>query len=105
MPQVTFIERDGTTHVVDAEIGTTLMEAARGGNVAGIVAECVGACACATCQVLIADAWWDKVGAPSEDEAAMLEFAENVQPNSRLSCQIKVSEVLDGLSVSVIESQ
>lgn len=105
MPRITFIEHNGTEHVVDADPGVTLMEAARSGNIAGIVAECGGACACATCQVYVPDEWQSRTGGPSEDEAAMLEFAEHVRPNSRLSCQITLTDALDGLSVSMPANQ
>jgi 2Fe-2S ferredoxin len=73
--------------------------------VPGIDADCGGACACATCHVYVDAAWADKVGAPTAMEESMLDFAENVEPNSRLSCQIKVSDALDGLIVRMPESQ
>jgi 2Fe-2S ferredoxin len=99
MPKITYIEHDGTTHTVDAEIGATVMETALKAGVTGIVAECGGACTCATCMVHVDEAWLDKVGTRSEEEEDQLDFAFDVQPNSRLSCQIKVAEALDGLIV------
>ena len=74
-------------------------------NVPGIDADCGGACACATCHVYVDEAWLDKTGDKSAMEESMLDFAENVEPNSRLSCQIKVSDALDGLIVRLPESQ
>ena len=99
MPKITYIEHDGTTHVVDAEVGSTVMESALKGSVTGIVAECGGSCTCATCMVYVDEAWLDKVGTRSEEEEDQLDFAFDVKPTSRLSCQIKVTEALDGLIV------
>lgn len=99
MPKITFIEHDGTVHAVDAELGDTVMEAALKGGVTGIVAECGGACTCATCLVHVEPAWLEKTGVRSEEEEAQLDFAFDVKPNSRLACQIKVTEALDGLVV------
>jgi 2Fe-2S ferredoxin len=99
MPKITYIEHDGTTHSVEAEIGSTVMETALKAGVPGIVAECGGSCTCATCMVHVDEAWLDKVGTRSEEEEDQLDFAFDVQPNSRLSCQIKVTEALDGLIV------
>ncbi|MNT81861.1 Ferredoxin-6 [compost metagenome] len=81
------------------------MENAVRNSVPGIEAECGGACACATCHVYVDEAWTEKVGAPSPMEEDMLDFAADVQPNSRLSCQIKVTAGLDGLVVRVPERQ
>jgi len=83
----------------------TVMEAARKELVPGIEAECGGACSCATCHVYVEETWREKVGPPSEMEEDMLDFAFDVRPSSRLSCQIKVSEDLDGLVVTVPEKQ
>jgi 2Fe-2S ferredoxin len=99
MPKITYIEHDGTTRTVDAEIGATVMETALKNEVGGIVAECGGSCTCATCLVHVDEAWVDKVGTRSEEEEDQLDFAFDVRPNSRLSCQIKVTEALDGLVV------
>jgi ferredoxin, 2Fe-2S len=99
MPKITFIEHDGTVHTVEAELGSTVMEAAMKGGVTSIVAECGGACSCATCLVHVDEKWFPVVGPPSEQEEDMLDFAYEVKPTSRLSCQIKVTEALDGLIV------
>ena len=105
MAKITFTQPDGSNQVVDADAGMTVMEAAKKNLVPGIEAECGGACACATCHVYVDDAWREKVGAPSEMEEDMLDFAFDVRPGSRLSCQIKVTPALDGLIVAVPEKQ
>ena len=105
MPKITYISADGAETVVDAPVGSTVMENAIKHMVSGIEAECGGACACATCHVYVDEAWKDKTGESSAMEESMLDFAENVEPNSRLSCQIKVSDALDGLIVRLPESQ
>lgn len=105
MAKITFIQPDGSSQVVEATPGTTVMEAAKLHGVPGIVAECGGACACATCHVFVADEWRDKTGAPSEMEEDMLDFAFDVRESSRLSCQIKVTDELDGLVLSVPAKQ
>ena len=105
MAKITFIQPDGTRQEVVAEPGMTVMEAARKELVPGIEAECGGACSCATCHVYVDGAWRDKVGPPSQMEEDMLDFAFDVRASSRLSCQIKVGEELDGLVVSVPEKQ
>ena len=105
MAKITYIQPDGSKQVVDAEAGMTVMEAAKKNMVPGIEAECGGACACATCHVYVDEAWREKVGPPSPMEEDMLDFGFDVRPNSRLSCQIKVSDELDGLTVSTPERQ
>ena len=99
MPKITYIEHDGTVHTVEAELGSTVMETAQRNNVTSIVAECGGACTCATCLVHVDEAWSAVVGPPSAEEEDMLDFAFEVKPTSRLSCQIKVTQALDGLIV------
>jgi 2Fe-2S ferredoxin len=99
MPRIIFIEHDGNERVVDAVVGTTVMENAIKNGVPGIVAECGGACSCATCHVHVDEAWSAKVGKPSPMEEDMLDFAFDVRPTSRLSCQIKMTDELDGLVV------
>jgi ferredoxin, 2Fe-2S len=99
MPKITFIEHDGTVHTVEAELGSTVMETAMKNDVASIVAECGGSCTCATCLVHVDEKWSPVVGPPSAEEEDMLDFAFEVKPTSRLSCQIKVTEELDGLVV------
>jgi len=99
MPKISYVEHDGTVRAVDAEVGATVMETAIRNSVPGIVAECGGACSCATCHVHVDEAWSEKVGPPSPMEEDMLDFAFDVRPTSRLSCQIKVTDELDGLVV------
>ncbi|WP_265518399.1 2Fe-2S iron-sulfur cluster-binding protein [Nitratireductor luteus] len=105
MTRLTFIAFDGTRFEVDAENGSTVMENAIRNGVPGIEAECGGACACATCHVYVDEEWTDAVGGPEVMEEDMLDFAYDVRPNSRLSCQIRVSDELDGLVVQVPERQ
>ena len=105
MPKITFIDFQGNRSDVDAKLGYSLMEAAVINDVDGIDADCGGACACATCHVYIDQAWVEKTGTADELEAEMLEVAEEVQPNSRLSCQIKVTDQMDGMEVHMPESQ
>ena len=101
MAKITFIQPDGSQQVVDAAPGVTAMEAARVNRVPGIEAECGGACACATCHVYVDAAWTAKTGKPAAMEEDMLDFAFDVRPESRLSCQIKVTADLDGLVMRV----
>src|SRR5690554_4834229 len=105
MPKITYIAFDGTQYDVDAPVGSTVMENAIKNMVPGIEAECGGACACATCHVYVEEEWMDVVGQPEAMEEDMLDFAYDVRPNSRLSCQIKVRDELDGLVVRVPEHQ
>lgn len=105
MPKIVFIEHNGTAHEVEAEVGSTVMETAIRNMVPGIEAECGGALACATCHVYVEEEWKEKTGEASEMEEDMLDFAYEVKPTSRLSCQIKVTEELDGLTVRVPERQ
>ncbi|MFW5660313.1 MAG: 2Fe-2S iron-sulfur cluster-binding protein [Oceanicaulis sp.] len=105
MAKITYIEHDGTEHVVDVEDGLTVMEGAVRNMVLGIDADCGGACACATCHVYVDENWTSKTGERSSMEDSMLDFADDVRDNSRLSCQIKVSGDLDGLVVRMPEEQ
>jgi 2Fe-2S ferredoxin len=105
MAKITYIEHGGAEHVIDVKTGLSVMEGAVKNNIPGIDADCGGACACATCHVYVDEAWREKTGASSAMEDSMLDFAEDVQPNSRLSCQIKVTDELDGLVVRMPESQ
>jgi 2Fe-2S ferredoxin len=105
MAKITYIEHDGTEHVVDVKTGLSVMEGAVKNNIPGIDADCGGACACATCHVYVDEAWLSKTGSRTTMEESMLDFAEGVADNSRLSCQIKVSDDLDGLRVTMPESQ
>lgn len=101
MTKISYIEPDGERFDVDVENGTTVMETAIMNGVPGIVAECGGACSCATCHVYVDEVWTETVGGPSAMEEDMLDFAFEVKPTSRLSCQIKVRDELDGLVVHV----
>jgi 2Fe-2S ferredoxin len=105
MARLTFIQPDGTEQTVEAQPGMTVMEAAKLNLIDGIEAECGGACACATCHVYVDAAWREQTGAAAEMEEDMLDFAFEVRPESRLSCQIKVTEALDGLIVRIPEKQ
>jgi ferredoxin, 2Fe-2S len=105
MPKIIYIEHNGTRHEVIAETGFTVMEMAIRNSVPGITAECGGACACATCHVYVDEAWKERTGEPSQMEEDMLDFAHDVRPTSRLSCQIKVKADYDGLTVRIPEKQ
>ena len=105
MLRIIYIEHSGQQHEVEVNPGGTVMEAAARNNIPGIVAECGGVCACATCHVIVGDEWAATVGPPSEMEASMLDFAHDPQPKSRLSCQIQLREELDGLVVHMPEKQ
>ncbi len=105
MVKITFIDAAETARTVEGEVGSTVMETAIKHGVPGIEAECGGACACSTCHVYVEQAWREKVGEPSPMEEDMLDFAYGVQPNSRLSCQIKVREELVGLILRTPERQ
>lgn len=105
MPKINFKDKDGTSRTIEAPLGWTVMEAAVKNDVPGIEAECGGACACATCHVYVDDAWMDEVGGAEPMEQDMLDFASDLRPNSRLSCQIKITPELDGLTVTTPERQ
>lgn len=105
MPSITYIAHDGTVSQVTATIGMTVMRAAVMNGVPGIDAECGGSCACATCHVIVDPAWADRLPPPSDGEADTLELVEAPTPTSRLSCQIQMSEALDGLTVRTPERQ
>lgn len=105
MAKITYIESNGTVHTIEAENGSTVMEGAVKNSIPGIDADCGGACACATCHVYVDPEWLEKTGAKESMEEDMLDFAFDVRDNSRLSCQIKVSDKLDGLVVHLPEKQ
>ncbi len=106
MASVTYVEHNGTTHTVEVSAGTSVMQGAVDNNIEGIVAECGGGMACATCHCYVDDAWIDRVGTATEPEHDMLEFsASETRSTSRLSCQITVSDDLDGLVVHLPEAQ
>lgn len=99
MPKVRFIEYDGVVHNIESEIGESVMEAALKGGVTSIIAECGGACGCATCHVYVDDTWVGKLPAKAIEEEEQLDLASDLRENSRLSCQIFMTEELDGLVV------
>lgn len=105
MPKITFRTADGREQTIVAVEGHTVMESALRNNVDGIIAECGGACACATCHVYVDDAWLDVLPAPNAMEQDMLDFSEFRQDNSRLSCQIRITPALDGLQVTTPADQ
>lgn len=105
MAKITFITHDGTEHAVDAENGISVMNAAIDNLVPGIDADCGGECSCATCHVVVEDAWMAKVGQPGDREESMLDLNPEREATSRLSCQIPVTDELDGLVVKVPEFQ
>ena len=105
MAKITYIEHDGKTHTVEVKPGLSVMEGAIKNRVPGIDADCGGACACATCHVYVDEEWKDVVGPPSPMEEDMLDFASDVRPTSRLSCQIRVRPELDGLVVQTPKRQ
>ncbi|MGR8925356.1 2Fe-2S iron-sulfur cluster-binding protein [Rhizobium leguminosarum] len=101
MTKITFIDVQGTEKTVDASDGRSLMETAVANSIAGVDADCGGACACATCHVYVDPTWVDRIGAASAMEVDLLEFANEPNERSRLSCQIKVTADMDGLVVQV----
>lgn len=105
MPKITFVDYQGQARDIDATNGDTVMETATGNDVPGIDADCGGACACATCHIYVDPKWVEVVGKPGELEAEMLEVAEEVKDNSRLACQVFVSDEMEGLVVHTPESQ
>lgn len=105
MPKITFIDAAGTSRDVETKSGMSVMEAAVQNMIPGIDADCGGACACATCHVYIGEGWLEKLKDKDDMEDSMLDFAENLQDNSRLSCQILMNDELDGLIVTTPESQ
>ena len=106
MAKITYIEFGGKEHIVEVKNGLTVMEGARDNNIPGIEADCGGACACSTCHVYVDAAWFDKLPAIDPMEEDMLDFAYEPQAGaSRLTCQLKVSDALDGLIVRMPEKQ
>jgi len=103
--RITYIEANGTEHVVDVEPDSSVMRGAVKNGIPGIVAECGGNCACGTCRVYVDESWRGIVGEASEIEEATMEIREDPAPGKRLSCQIKVTDALDGLIVRMPESQ
>ena len=106
MAKITYVEHGGIEHVVEVANGMTVMEGARDNNIPGIEADCGGACACSTCHVYVDPAWVEKLPAKDDMEEDMLDFAYEPSPErSRLTCQLKVTDALDGLRVQMPEKQ
>jgi 2Fe-2S ferredoxin len=105
MAKIKYVEFDGTEHMLEVPPGMSVMEGAVNNAIPGIEAECGGACACATCHVYVDPAWQGRTGTREQLEAEMLDFGADIRPNSRLSCQIRVSEDLDGLVVYLPKTQ
>ena len=102
MPVINFIKPDGSTHAIEAKEGANLMELGRDSNM-GVEGTCGGALSCATCHVIFDEAGFALVGGASDDQMDMLDLAFGVEPTSRLGCQIKVTDALDGITVKVPE--
>ena len=105
MPKITYIEFTGKPHTIEVKTGQSVMEGAVRNNIPGIVAECGGSCSCGTCHVYVDPAWYDKTLPHGRGEADLLDYKDDVEATSRLSCQIKVTEALDGLVVRMPEYQ
>ena len=105
MAKIKYIEFNGEEHTIDVQNGLTVMEGAIKNKVPGIDADCGGACACATCHVYVQKEWFSKLPPKEDTEEDMLDFAFDVRENSRLSCQLTVSDELDGLVVDLPEKQ
>ncbi len=105
MPKVIYITADETRHVVEVETGYSIMEGAINNNIDGIVAECGGACACATCHSYVDTAWTDKIPAMDDMEDSMLDAAFERKDNSRLTCQIEMTDDLDGIVIHVADNE
>lgn len=105
MTKITYVEWSGETHTIESKLGQTVMEAAVKHGVPGIAADCGGNCACGTCRVYVDEAWRSRAGKPSEMELEMIEFVDEQEPSVRLSCQMMVTEELDGLVLRMPESQ
>jgi 2Fe-2S ferredoxin len=105
MAKISFLTHDGEQFTVEIATGLSIMEGAVRNNVPGIDADCGGACSCATCMVYVPEEWSDRIAPKDGSEESMLEFAMHRQANSRLSCQIKVTDALDGMQVRIPKSQ
>ena len=105
MPKITYVENEGKSHTVEVDNGLTVMEGAVQNNIPGIDADCGGSMACATCHVYVKEEWFDKLPIKEDGEEDMLDMAFEPKKNSRLSCQIIVSDELDGLTVNIPSKQ
>lgn len=101
MPRISIVDRAGAERPVEAEQGHSLMEVIRDAGFDDLLALCGGCCSCATCHVFIDPQWIDRVGRPSADEDDLLDSSLHKAPTSRLSCQVVVSDALDGLRVTI----
>ena len=105
MAKITYIENSGKSHVVEVDNGLTVMEGAVQNNIPGIDADCGGGMACATCHVYVKEEWFNRINKKTEGEDGMLDQAYEPKKNSRLSCQIQVTDEIDGLEVHLPEKQ
>ena len=105
MPKIVYIEHNGTRHAIEVKTGLSVMEGAVNNSIPGIDADCGGACACATCHVYVDPAYAAKMPPKADMEETMLDFAQDLEPNSRLSCQLKVTPEFEGLTVKMPKSQ
>mgnify|MGYP001171139224 CR=1 FL=1 len=105
MPKITYTEHNGSSKTIEVDNGLTVMEGAVQNNVPGIDADCGGGMACATCHVYVEDSWFNKIPKAEDAEQDMIDMAYKPKKNSRLSCQIVVSEEIDGLKVTTPEKQ
>lgn len=105
MGKITFIEKKDDQHSVDIEAGQNLMEIAMNNGIPGIDADCGGECACGTCHVIVEDKWFNKTGVASAEELQMLDLTPERASSSRLSCQIRLTEDMDGMTVRIPEFQ
>ena len=105
MVKITYIEHDGTAHTIDAALGRSIMENAVKNALPGILAECGGSCICGTCRIYVDGTWLARMNEPAANELAILDFVEEGQAGARLSCQIKVTEAMDGLAIRMPERQ
>ena len=105
MAKIIYVEPNGSRRTIEVESGMTVMDGAFDNDVDGIIAICGGSCSCSTCHVYVDEAWIERVGTAHSAEQDTLEFAVNVRPNSRLSCQVEITDALDGLIVEVAPEQ
>ena len=105
MPKITYIEHNGKKHTIDVANGLSIMEGAVQNNIPGIDADCGGGMACATCHVYVKEEWFNKIDKPEDGEVDMIDMAFEPKKNSRLSCQIIVTDELDGLVVTTPKKQ
>ena len=101
MPKLTIVNRAGEEKTIEATAGLSVMEAIRDAGFDELLALCGGCCSCATCHVLVDDAWMDKAGGPNADENDLLDSSDHRGPTSRLSCQLEMTAALDGLRVTI----